>query len=317
MTCDQDIIVGIDFGTTASGASFFHNLSSSIRIFLVFAIIDSEHSGIGLLIPPYNRAGNILSQVHTFHSWEGPFVDDGLVKTPSILAYSGESASLVMSDGGALSLPQNADIVSWFKLLLDEELDIKNSIREPQGWADSRGILHIPEGMTALQVIADFLTCLHTVLLQRLEVLVNKPGGNLDTTTIQFWFTVPVSWSDTTRALMREAIGNASFGTRHGDQVHLLTEPQAAMTFALEAVPSLTTGDGVIICDCGGGTVVILSSPFHSSPFLIRCVQDLASYHISHDNPFIFDELAHSNGTLPLSAAQSERTYTVNETDIN
>lgn len=60
-----------------------------------------------------------------------------------------------------------------------------------------------------------------------------------------------------------------------------------------------------------------LSSPFHFSPFLIPRVQDLASYHISHDNPFIFDELARSNGTLPLSTAQSERTHIVNETDIN
>jgi molecular chaperone DnaK (HSP70) len=125
------------------------------------------------------------------------------------------------------------DSISWFKLLLDEELDIENWIREAQGWADSKGILHIPEGMTALRVIADFLSCLRDALWQRLKVAVNTSGGNLDRTSIQFWFTVPVSWSDPTRELMREAISNAGFGTRDGDQVHLLTEPQAAMTLAL------------------------------------------------------------------------------------
>lgn len=240
MPCHRDIIIGIDFGTTASGASFFHNLSSSIRIFLIFAIIDSEHSGIGLLIPPYGRAGSILQDVDPFQSWGGPLTDQGLVKAPSVLAYSRESSSLPMPHWGPGIPAPSIDLVSWFKLLLDEELDIENSIREPQGWADSRGILHIPEGMTALQVIADFLTCLHTVLWQRLEVLMSRSGGNLDTTTIQFWFTVPALWSDPARALMREAIGNANFGTRHGDQVYLLTEPQAAMKFALAAVPSLT-----------------------------------------------------------------------------
>jgi hypothetical protein len=130
------------------------------------------------------------------------------------------------------------DAVSWFKLLLDEELDIENWIREAQGWADSRGIFHIPEGMTALQVITDFLTCVHGVLWQKLKESVDTSGGNLDTIPIQFWFTVPVSWSDPTRELMREAISNAGFGRRDGDQVHLLTEPQAAMTFALVQVSS-------------------------------------------------------------------------------
>lgn len=181
-----------------------------------------------------------MQDVDPFQSWGGPLTDQGLVKAPSVLAYSRESSSLPMPHWGPGIPAPSIDLVSWFKLLLDEELDIENSIREPQGWADSRGILHIPEGMTALQVIADFLTCLHTVLWQRLEVLMSRSGGNLDTTTIQFWFTVPALWSDPARALMREAIGNANFGTRHGDQVHLLTEPQAAMKFALAAVPSLT-----------------------------------------------------------------------------
>lgn len=132
------------------------------------------------------------------------------------------------------------DSVSWFKLLLDEGLDIGNWIREAQGWADSRGIFHIPEGMTALRVITDFLTCLHDALWQNLKVSVDTSVGNFDTTPIQFWFTVPVSWSDPTKGLMREAISNAGFGARDGDQIHLRTEPPAAMTFALALVSSFT-----------------------------------------------------------------------------
>jgi molecular chaperone DnaK (HSP70) len=242
MTCDQDIIVGIDFGTTASGASFseVHNLSCSIRIFLVFAIVDSEHSGIALLVPPYGRAGNVFKDIKIFRSWGGSYTDNGPVKPPSVLAYSGESPSLPIPPWGAPILAQHMDSFSWFKLLLDEELDIENWIREAQGWADSRGIFHIPEGMSPLRVITDFLTCLHDALWQRLKVLVNTTGGSMDTTSIQFWFTVPVSWSDMTRELMREAIRNAGFGMRYGDQVHLLTEPQAAMTFALAQVSSFT-----------------------------------------------------------------------------
>jgi hypothetical protein len=50
--------------------------------------------------------------------------------------------------------------------------------------------------------------------------------------------------------------------------------------------------------------------------YLIYYVQDLASYLISHDNPLIFDELAHSNGTSPICPAQLERIHIVNGTDI-
>jgi molecular chaperone DnaK (HSP70) len=123
---------------------------------------------------------------------------------------------------------------------MDGELDLDNWIHEAQGWADSRGILHIPKGMTALQVIAKYLSYLRDALWRRLGVKMSTAGGNLDRTPIQFWFTVPVSWSDTTRKLMREVISDAGFGARDGDQVHLLTEPQAAMTFALAKEPSLS-----------------------------------------------------------------------------
>ncbi|KAF3386722.1 hypothetical protein F1880_000651 [Penicillium rolfsii] len=276
MTCDQDIIVGIDFGTTASGIAF--------------------------LIPPYSRAGNISKNIAIFQSWKGPHINNDLVKAPTVLAYSQESPSLPIPAWGNLAQAQHMDAVSWFKLLLDKRLDIEKWIGEDQGWADSRGILSVPEGMTALRVVSDFLSCLRDTLWQELEVLVNRSGGNLDMKTIQFWFTVPVSWSDSTRGLMREAISNAGFDTRDRDQVHLLTEPQAAMTFALSQVSSFTTGDGVIICDCGGGTVVSLPSlqvEAFEQPSSNYRVQDLASYQISHKNPLIFDELAHSNGASP------------------
>lgn len=277
MACEQDIIVGIDFGTTFSGPSFqkVHNLSSR-------PIVDSDFTGIAFIIPPYDRVDNPSKEIQIFQSWEA---EKGSDKTPSILAYSEESPSLPLSPWKLQTLAQPAESLSWFKLLLDEELDIENWIREVQGWASSRGIFYIPEGMTALQVITDFLGCLRDALWKSLRTAVNTSEVNFDTTHIQFWFTVPVSWSDTTRALMREAIRNAGFSTRDGDEVHLLTEPQAAMTFALAdkslflvciiswPKPNLYSsiiliepqmywqvGDGVIICDCGGGTVVSLLS---------------------------------------------------------
>lgn len=69
-----------------------------------------------------------------------------------------------MPPWGSTVEAQHMDAVSWFKLLLDERLDIENSTREAQGWADSRGIFYIPEGMSAVQVVADFLSCLRDTL---------------------------------------------------------------------------------------------------------------------------------------------------------
>jgi hypothetical protein len=189
--------------------------------------------GIAFLIPPYGRGGNVFQNIEVFQRWGNSRSGRGSLKAPTVLAYSKESPSLLVPPWESPILAQHVDSVSWFKLLLDKELDLDNWVHEAQGWADSRGILHLPEGMTALQVIAKYLSWLRDALWRRLEVEMSMSGGNLDTTPIQFWLTVPVSWSDTTRELMREAISNAGFGARDGDQVHLLTEPQAAITFAL------------------------------------------------------------------------------------
>jgi len=91
-------------------------------------------------------------------------------------------------------------------------------------------------------------------------------------TPIEFWFTVPAIWSDAAKSSTQQAARIAGFGSRPGDQISLISEPEAASISALSRVTTggselqISPGDGVLICDCGGGTVDITT-------YLIKSVQ--------------------------------------------
>ncbi|KAF3480439.1 heat shock 70 kDa protein 12A [Arthroderma uncinatum] len=78
---------------------------------------------------------------------------------------------------------------------------------------------------------------------------------------MEFWFTMPAIWSDKAQHATREAAKRAGFGSRPGDEIYMISEPEAAAIAALkdhtsnEALSIVKPGNGVLICDCGGGTV--------------------------------------------------------------
>ncbi|OQE12833.1 hypothetical protein PENFLA_c061G08046 [Penicillium flavigenum] len=65
-------------------------------------------------------------------------------------------------------------------------------------------------------------------------------------------------WSGNTQFLMRQAIQRAGFGTSFLHRVWTITEPEAAaLAVFSDGKFNLKQHDGVLICDCGGGTVDI------------------------------------------------------------
>ena len=125
------------------------------------------------------------------------------------------------------------------------------------------GILSLPQGKKAVDVVADYLSKVHEHII---EAIKEKCGGSdfFDVTPIEYWLTVPAIWSDEAKFATREAALKAGFGAREMDEVNLIPEPEAAAVLALKA--SLDHTDdlvkpqtGVLVCDCGGGTVDITS----------------------------------------------------------
>ncbi|KAJ9491952.1 hypothetical protein VN97_g1326 [Penicillium thymicola] len=122
-------------------------------------------------------------------------------------------------------------------------------------------VLKLPDQKQAVDTVADYLSLIYAHIQDHIHAVVNLLCGNeedLSGVPIDFLFTIPATWSEETQLLMSQAIEMSGFGRGPLDWFWTATEPEAAAlavfsgnTFNLQAY------DGVLICDCGGGTVDI------------------------------------------------------------
>ena len=72
--------------------------------------------------------------------------------------------------------------------------------------------------------------------------------------------TVPAVWSDTAQAKTLACAEKAGMGT--SSTLQIVSEPEAAATYALDIMDPLNIkkGDTFVLCDAGGGTVDLISS---------------------------------------------------------
>ncbi|RAL15262.1 Hsp70 family protein [Aspergillus homomorphus CBS 101889] len=226
------VIVAIDYGTTYTGVSY---VSSS---------------------------GTDLKDVKHICSWPGPSKGSEIVfKTPSRVAYPADNPKLQTLKWG-YEIEPGMIAYAWTKLLLDAGTALTEYDDSTLENASQTGILRLPPRSTAVDVVADYLSQIYQFILQTLVKQITEE--TLKITPIEFWFTVPAIWSDKAKDATRTAAQRAGFACdprRKEDKIFLISEPEAAAITALE---KYTTGDlanlvkvddGVLICDCGGGTV--------------------------------------------------------------
>lgn len=107
------------------------------------------------------------------------------------------------------------------------------------------------------ELVKDYLTALR---VHAERVLRHKlPESALDSTPIEFVITTPAVWSDGAQASTRRCAEQAGMGT--GSSLHVITEPEAAAMYALDAMDphNIKVGDTFVLCDAGGGTVDLIS----------------------------------------------------------
>ena len=173
-------------------------------------------------------------------------------KVPSRICYDG-------SGSWGYGIKSSAQAYSWTKLLLDRQVKLAEFDDDNLRSIDP-GLLALPPGKSPEDVVADYLTKLYEHIMKHLEPKVMK--SVLDVTDIDFWFSMPALWSDKAQAATRDAAKKAGFGSRNNDQIFMIREPEAAAISCLnEFIAGTTTrivaeGEGILICDCGGGTVV-------------------------------------------------------------
>jgi hypothetical protein len=131
--------------------------------------------------------------------------------------------------------------VSLFKLHLDTE---------------SRDIPPLPEGLTLVKVISDYLKIILQYIYKALEDTV---GNNFNPDDLRYALTVPAMWSTQAKTTMREAAKLAGIINEddHPHRLMLIGEPEAAALYAEKASGgrSIKPGMTALVCDAGGGTV--------------------------------------------------------------
>lgn len=179
------------------------------------------------------------------------------MKTPSRIAYAKENRDLDDDQVGFHVTP-GLTSCSWFKLFLQPD-------KQYETWLVSEGIgmMRLPSGKSAQEVCTDYLKGIYEEIVTTLR---RNSGSVFAATPIDFLFTVPAIWSLNAKNDTLKAASGAGFGSRRGDSMVLIPEPEAAALAVLDQLASndlaqIEPGDILMIVDCGGGTVVSLDYP--------------------------------------------------------
>lgn len=201
--------------------------------------------------------GSSVDDVMLINDWGGKTkTADYNWKAPTVVAYRDENTAISMQeDKWGFGVEPNMVAWSWMKLLLDKDqakTHYDDAFQEVKEHPNKE-----PEEM-----ICDYLRCVYRFLIWKLG---HRTGNLSQALPFEFWFTTPAIWSDKAKDATKRAALKAGFGSRPGDQIFLIQEPEAAAVAVLKELTSkgeaviVRRGDGVLICDCGGGTVDIVT----------------------------------------------------------
>lgn len=143
----------------------------------------------------------------------------------------------------------------YFKLKLDPSQQW-NTMDVTMGFPDPA--VAPPEyNVRAEKMVTDYLVALrkHAELILRYKI----PASALTSTPLEFVITVPAVWSDAAQAKTRTCAEKAGMGL--GPTLHIISEPEAAALYALDAMDphNIKVGDTFVLVDAGGGTVDLIS----------------------------------------------------------
>ncbi|VUC36482.1 unnamed protein product [Clonostachys rosea] len=217
------MVVGIDFGTTYSGAAWA-------------TVSDFENEQINLIT-----------------RWPDAPGEQG--KAPTELFY--ENGRL---HSWGYGIPDDAVPISWFKLLLLRDEDVDDSIKGSEYLLKARKELKKLR-KTPVELIADYLRELWKHILNTIQKA--RGSIILEALSFHVVITVPAIWKPYARTGMEEAARLAGITQPRSAGPTTLSfaiEPEtAALATLWERGEDLRVGDVYVICDAGGGTVDLIT----------------------------------------------------------
>ena len=143
---------------------------------------------------------------------------------------------------------------TWTKLLLDDHVEPAEFDDEILRSTVSRGIVR-PGRKQPVDVVSDYLRRVMDYAWRFMRM--RSHITSFDHVPRDVRFAVPATWSQKAQELSKRAVVQAWGGKRPQDTLSFISEPEAAAEVIHEQFASeLKAGDGILVCDCGGGTVV-------------------------------------------------------------
>jgi hypothetical protein len=216
------MIIGIDFGTTYSGAAWA-------------TVADIEADGV-----------NIVT------SWPDTGAQEG--KAPTELFY--EHGKTTWGYG----VPLEVEPVRWFKLLLLKEEDQPREIRDHEYLIKARNML-ADEGKSTVDAIADYLRLLwghvlEIIIKARGKNVVEALCFHVVITVPAIW----KNYARASMLEAAQSAGITASRRAGPTTISFAPEPEAAALASIcERAEDLEEGDVFVICDAGGGTVDLIS----------------------------------------------------------
>lgn len=200
------------------------------RIALI--IIDPHDLGVCFIDTSVLTKG-FRASVDSIRDWP---LGHGQSKVPSRIAYTepNEGGTPRRRAWGFEVLPGMSSC-SWIKLLLDADARLTEFDDDALNHAAALGIFYIPAGKAIVDVVADYLCRIYQYTW---KALIKHIGEDIETLPVEFWFTVPATWSEQAKIQTKEAATRAGFGQRPNHGLFTTTEPEAAAQAVFEAYPA-------------------------------------------------------------------------------
>ncbi|KAF9887338.1 hypothetical protein FE257_010333 [Aspergillus nanangensis] len=159
-------------------------------------------------------------------------------KVPTTIKYDGDTQRW----GYETSSLEN--VIRGVKLLLDESQEVKY-----QPASEARAMI-ASQGKSPVEVASDYLQRLvdHTQTILR-----RRFGTAVQDMRYHYILAIPAVWSDKAKDLTLRAAMDAGIETG----ISTISEPEAAALYCLTVIQpnSIESGDVILVCDAGGGTV--------------------------------------------------------------
>ncbi|KAL7934660.1 actin-like ATPase domain-containing protein [Trichoderma chlorosporum] len=226
------LLVGIDYGTTYSGICYAFSNASDFKDIKTW----TKYPGAASHSAEHN------------------------IKAPTRVAFQMENEDLDRTAWG-YEVEAGMKSYSWTKLLLDDTLP--SGFDDPDAYSDKDSeIMRLPNNMTAKDVAREYFAGMRSMFDKNIKQCLG--AHKLDDIPMEIWLTVPASWSEKAKLLTKNAAIEAGFCKREMDSIRLISEPEAAAHMALKTSihrfkDFVKPRTGVLICDCGGGTVDLTS----------------------------------------------------------